>query len=94
MRTVERTAENTSGAVGPDDIKQCAILLGLQIQSVVVRVNFSHEKFGVYIELSENSRKSSLCFRQATCKTIPLSCVPNFTEWFVKHKVLNVSKIK
>jgi hypothetical protein len=64
------------------------------MQSVIVRVNFAHEKFEIYIELLENSRKSSLRFRQATCKTIPLSCVHNFTEWFVKHKVLNVSKIK
>jgi hypothetical protein len=37
-----------------DDTKQCATLLGLQVQRVVARVNFPHEGTRVYIKLSGN----------------------------------------
>jgi hypothetical protein len=40
---------------GPcDDTKQCAILLGLQVQSIVARVNFLHKGTrGLYRTLEE-----------------------------------------
>jgi hypothetical protein len=64
-----------------DDTKQCATSLGLQVKSVVARVNFPHEgTWSLYRTLRE-SQKSSLRSRQTTCKTISLYCVPNSTEW-------------
>jgi predicted nucleotidyltransferase len=39
-----------------DDTKKCATLLGLQVQSVVARVNFPHEgTLGLYRTLGEQS---------------------------------------
>jgi hypothetical protein len=43
----------------PDDTRQCATLSGLQVQSIVARVIFPTKIFGVNIELSWNSRKTS-----------------------------------
>jgi hypothetical protein len=56
-----RTALNeTMRLFSPDDIKQCATLLGLQVQSVVARVNFPHEEtWGLYRTLGEQSKKLS-----------------------------------
>jgi hypothetical protein len=47
-----------------DDTKQGANSLGLQVQSVVARVNFPHEEtWGLYQTLGEQSKKLSL-FKQ------------------------------
>jgi hypothetical protein len=46
-----------------DDTKQCANLLGLQVQSVVTRVNFPQEETrGLYRTLGEQSTKLSSFF--------------------------------
>jgi hypothetical protein len=51
-----------------DDTKQGANSLGLQVQSVVARVNFPHEKTrGLYRTLGEQLKKlSSFFFKQPT----------------------------
>jgi hypothetical protein len=46
-----------------DDTKQGANLLGIQVQSVVARVNFLHEETrGLYQTLGENSKKLASFF--------------------------------
>jgi hypothetical protein len=49
---------------------------GLQVQSVVARVNFPHEGTHGLISNSRGTvKKAPLVLLQATCKTISLSCV-------------------
>jgi hypothetical protein len=44
-----------------DDTKQCVTSLGLQVQSIVARLNFPHEKTqGLYRTLGEQSKMLSL----------------------------------
>jgi hypothetical protein len=72
-----------------DDTKQCATLLGLQVQSVVTRVHFPHEGTrGLYRTLGEQSKNLS-----SSCKTISLSCVPNSTEWLSSIRCFMYVKI-
>jgi hypothetical protein len=55
---------------------------GLQVQSVVARVNFPHEGTRGLISNSRGIvEKAIIVLLQATCKTTSLSCVPNSTEW-------------
>jgi hypothetical protein len=62
-------------------LSKCA-KLGLQVQSVVARVNFSHEgKSGLISNSRGTVEKSLVVLLPATCKIIPRSCVPNSTEW-------------
>jgi hypothetical protein len=67
---------------GDDGIKQCATSMGLQVQSVVVRVKFSHERTR---DLISNSRgtveKALFVLVRQPAKKIFLSCVPNSIEW-------------
>jgi hypothetical protein len=59
-----------------DDTKKCATSLGLQVQSVIARVNFPHGRTrGLYKTLG-NSRKSSLRSRRATSKQSPCLTSP------------------
>jgi hypothetical protein len=76
-----------------DDTKQCATLLGLQVQSIVARVNFPHEKTrGLYRTLrkqSKNLSSFSLGNLQKNLLVLHLQL-----RWVVvKHNALNVSKI-
>jgi hypothetical protein len=55
---------------------------GLQVQSVVARVNFSHEGTrGLILNSWGTVEKALLVLLQATYKTISSSCVSNSTEW-------------
>jgi hypothetical protein len=70
-------------------IKECMMTLskganssGLQVQSVVARVNFPNERTQVLISNSRGAvKKAPLVLLQATYKAISLSCVANSTEW-------------
>jgi hypothetical protein len=54
---------------------------GLQVQSVVARVNFRHGGTWGLISNSQGTvEKALVVLLQATCKTTFLSCVPNSTE--------------
>jgi hypothetical protein len=56
--------------------------LGLQVQSVVTRVNFPHEGTRGLISNSRGTdEKALVTLLQTTCKTTSLSCVPNSTKW-------------
>jgi hypothetical protein len=56
--------------------------LGLQVQSVVAKVNFPHEETRGLISNSRGPvEKALLILLQATCKIISSSRVPNSTEW-------------
>jgi hypothetical protein len=70
-----------------DDIKQCATLLGLQVQSVVARVNFLHkETQGLYRTLREKSKKLS-SFSSSNLKNNFFVLCPLLHRVVVKHKV-------
>jgi hypothetical protein len=76
-----------------DDTKQCATLLGLQVQSIVARVNFPHEKtWGLYRTLGEQSKKLS-SFSLGNLQNNLLILRPQLRRVVVKHNALNVSKI-
>jgi hypothetical protein len=56
--------------------------LGLQVQSVVARVNFSHKGNSWLISNSRGIvEKALVVLLPATCKTISYSCVSKSTEW-------------
>jgi hypothetical protein len=77
-----------------DDTKQRATSLGLQVQSVVARVNFPHEETrGLYQTLGERLKKLS-SFSLGNLQNNLLVLCPQLHRVVVKHKVLNVSKIK
>jgi hypothetical protein len=58
------------------------VKLGLEVQSIVARVNFLHEGNSELISNSRGTVKKALVILlPATCKTIPRSSVPNSTEW-------------
>jgi hypothetical protein len=62
-------------------LSKCA-KLGFQVQSVVARVNFLHERNSRFISNSRGTiGKALVVLLPATYKIIPCSCVPNFTEW-------------
>jgi hypothetical protein len=63
-------------------VEACSVNAFLRslVQSVVAIIVFPTRLTWGYIKLSWNSWKSCLCSRQATCKTISLSCIPNSTE--------------
>jgi hypothetical protein len=64
------------------------------VQSVVARVNLPMEETqGLYRTLGEQS-KNSLCSRQVTLQNNLLVLRPQLHRVVVKHKVLNVTKIK
>jgi hypothetical protein len=76
-----------------DGSKQCATLLGFQVQSVVARVNFSHKRtWGLYRTLGEQSKKLYL-FSSGNLQNNLLVLRPQLHRVLVKHMVLNVSKI-
>jgi hypothetical protein len=62
-------------------LSKCA-KLGLQVQSVVERVNFPHEGNLGLISNSWGIAEKLL----STCKTIPRSCVSNSTEWLSRTR--------
>jgi hypothetical protein len=54
---------------------------GLQVQSVVAKLKFSHKGTRGLISNSRGTVEKALAvLLQATCKTTFLSCVPNSTE--------------
>jgi hypothetical protein len=58
------------------------VKLGLQVQSVVARVNFPHVgNSGLILNSRGTVEKALIVLLPATCKIIPRSCVPNSTEW-------------
>jgi hypothetical protein len=73
---------------GPcDDTKQCAILLGLQVQSVVARVNFLHKGTrGLCQTLGEQSKKLS-SFSSGNLQNNLLILRPQLHRVVVKHKM-------
>jgi hypothetical protein len=76
-----------------DDTKQWATLLGLQVQSIVARVNFPHEKTrGLYRTLGEQSKKLS-SFSLGNLQNNLLILRPQLRRVVVKHNALIVSKI-
>jgi hypothetical protein len=67
--------------------------LGLQVQSVVVRVNFSHEETqGLYRTLGEQSKKLSSFFFKQPAKQLPCLVSPTLPSGSQAQGV-NVSKI-
>jgi hypothetical protein len=61
--------------------------LGLQVQSVVARVKFSHEgTWGLISNSRGTVEKAPLVLLQATCKAISLSCVLKSTEWLLSTR--------
>jgi hypothetical protein len=77
-------AEHTYPA---DDTKQCATSLGLQVRSVVARVNFPHEEtWGLYQTLGEQSKKLS-SFSSSNLQNNFLVLGPQLHRGVVKHKV-------
>jgi hypothetical protein len=71
----------------PDDTKQCATLLGLQVQNVVARVNFPHEETrGLYRSLGEQSKKLS-SFSSSNLQNNFLVLYPQLHLVVVNHKV-------
>jgi hypothetical protein len=76
-----------------DDTKQGANLLGLQVQSVVASVNFSHEETrGLYRTLREQLKKLSLFFVKQPAKQFPCLVSPTPLSGCQAQGV-NVSKI-
>jgi hypothetical protein len=70
-----------------DETKQGANLLGLQVQSVVARVNFPHEETrGLYRILGEQSKKLSLFFFKHLQNNFLVLC-PKLHRVVVKHMV-------
>jgi hypothetical protein len=68
------------------DTKQCVTLLGLQVQSVLARVNFPHEETqGLYQTLGEQSKKLSLLSSGNLNNLLILR--PQLHRVVVKHKV-------
>jgi hypothetical protein len=62
-------------------LSKCA-KLGLQVQSVVARLNFPHEEnSGLILNSQGIVKKALILLLPTTCKTIPCFCVPNSTEW-------------
>jgi hypothetical protein len=79
--------------VAHDDTKQGANLLGLQVQSVVARVNFPHEETrGLYQTLGEQSKNLSSFFIKQPTKQFPCLVSPTPLSGFQAQGV-NVSKI-
>jgi hypothetical protein len=79
-------------ALVADDTKQCATSLGLQVQSVVTRVNFPHEGArGLYQTLGEQWKKLSL-FSLGNLQNNVLVLRSQLYRVVVKHMVLNVIK--
>jgi hypothetical protein len=77
-----------------DDTKQCATSLGLQVHSVIARVNFPHEETrGLYRTLGEQSNKLS-SFSSSNLQNNLHVLHTQLHQVVVKHKILNVSKIK
>jgi hypothetical protein len=69
------------------DTKKCATLLGLQVQSVVARVNFPHEETrGLYRTLGEQLKKLS-SFLSSNLQNNFLILCPKLHGVFVKHKM-------
>jgi hypothetical protein len=76
-----------------DDTKQGANSLGLQVQSVVARVNFFHEEtWGLYRTLGEQSKKLSLFFVKQPTKQFPCLVSPTPPSGCQAQDV-NISKI-
>jgi hypothetical protein len=72
---------------GTDDTKQCATSLGLEVQSVIARVNFPHEEtWGLYRTLGEQSKKLSL-FSSGNLQNNFLVLRLQLHRVVVKHKV-------
>jgi hypothetical protein len=70
-----------------DDTKQGVNSLELQLQSVVSRVNFSHEETeGLYQTLGEQSKKLSSFFVKQPKNNFFVLC-PQLHQVVVKHKV-------
>jgi hypothetical protein len=76
-----------------DDTKQGANSLGLQVQSIVARVNFPHkESRGLYRTLGEQSKKLSLFFVKQPTKQFPCLVSPTPSSGCQAQGV-NVSKV-
>jgi hypothetical protein len=77
-----------------DNTKQCVTLLGLQVQSVVVKLILSTRMTrSKYQTLGEQSKKLS-SFLSGNLQNNFLVLRPQLHRVVVKHMVLNVSKIK
>jgi hypothetical protein len=77
-----------------DDTKQGANSLGVQLQSVVARVNFTHEETrGLYRTLGEQLKNLSSFFIKQPTKQFPCLVSPNPLSGFQAQDV-NVSETK